>query len=389
MGRKATWPPQMRRHHTGRARVCWKGEEYYPGVYGTPEAEAEYKALLIRLAEEEARPKPLPGSGPTVAQAVALWVAEELPLRSEKEASLYRRALSCLCRVRGSMPAAQFGADDLRAVRRAMLSGSWLAEAEKAGKRPAPGRGGDHPPCGQAGPWSRRTANRAVGRLKTVWRWLSEESRRSGVPAEAYGRLLVLKALRAGTPGVPPDPARPLPGWLDIVRVALAIRQSPCRWMLLVQMLSGMRSGEVRRMLWDEIDASGAAWVYRPAKHKLSHLGIPRVIVLGPRAQAVLRQQREREPRTALVFPCRQRGRLTGAYSRHAYASRCRKAARKIGVPHFRPYAARHAARDRASGNGSLEEARSILGHVTASMTAQYGQRHDLALATKAAMRDG
>jgi integrase len=58
--------------------------------------------------------------------------------------------------------------------------------------------------------------------------------------------------------------------------------------MVELQRLTGMRPGEVCRMRLADIDRSGSVWVYRPVQHKTRHHGKRRVVMIGPRGQAVI-----------------------------------------------------------------------------------------------------
>jgi hypothetical protein len=60
------------------------------------------------------------------------------------------------------------------------------------------------------------------------------------------------------------------------------------RAMLQLQLLTGMRPGEVCSMRTCDVDTNGEIWVYRPAKHKTAHHGHAREVRIGPKAQEVL-----------------------------------------------------------------------------------------------------
>ena len=51
-----------------------------------------------------------------------------------------------------------------------------------------------------------------------------------------------------------------------------------------------MRPGEVITMRREEIDMSGPVWEYRPAADKTEHRGGRRVVMIGPKAQAIIRE---------------------------------------------------------------------------------------------------
>jgi integrase len=58
--------------------------------------------------------------------------------------------------------------------------------------------------------------------------------------------------------------------------------------MIGLQLLTGMRSGEVCIMRTGDIDRTGKLWVYRPARYKTKYRGHAREVYLGPKAQQVL-----------------------------------------------------------------------------------------------------
>ena len=75
--------------------------------------------------------------------------------------------------------------------------------------------------------------------------------------------------------------------------------------MVRLQRLTGMRPGEVRQMRACDIDCSFEEWIYIPWEHKTEHHGLPRMICLEPRCQAILtyRMDRENEPQRWLFSP--------------------------------------------------------------------------------------
>lgn len=65
--------------------------------------------------------------------------------------------------------------------------------------------------------------------------------------------------------------------------------------MMQVQLLTGMRSGELCRLRPCDIDRSGNIWIYQPKAvdqnqydHKTAYLGTKKIITIGPKAQKVL-----------------------------------------------------------------------------------------------------
>lgn len=73
--------------------------------------------------------------------------------------------------------------------------------------------------------------------------------------------------------------------------------------MVRVQVLTGMRPGEVTIMRGCDLDTSGRVWVYRPASHKTEHHSRERMIYMGPKAQDVLRPLLNRDLQAYLFSP--------------------------------------------------------------------------------------
>jgi integrase len=58
--------------------------------------------------------------------------------------------------------------------------------------------------------------------------------------------------------------------------------------MIELQLLTGMRPGEVCQLRTCDLDTTVKVWLYAPPRHKTSYLGHSRHIRIGPKAQAVL-----------------------------------------------------------------------------------------------------
>ena len=96
---------------------------------------------------------------------------------------------------------------------------------------------------------------------------------------------------------MPVDPAR-----VDAIR-PLVSRQV---WAIAqLQLITGMRSGEVCIMRTGDLDRTGPVWVYTPSVHKTAQHGHARTVFLGPRAQEVSRPWLRADP-TAFLFQPRE-----------------------------------------------------------------------------------
>jgi integrase len=187
--------------------------------------------------------------------------------------------------------------------------------------------------------------------------------------------------------------------------------------MVRVQLLAGCRPGEVVQMRTADLTMAGDVWTYRPAQHKGRWRGKPRVIYLGPRAQAVLapflrpaaplaylfspaaamaefrdrQKAARRTPQTpAQVWtPVADPKRRPGeSYSGKSYAKAVEKACKKAGVPAWCPLQLRHTAGTDARRIAGLDGAQVTLGHAKADVTQVYAER-DAALAVRVALERG
>jgi integrase len=141
--------------------------------------------------------------------------------------------------------------------------------------------------------WSRTYVNAQVDRLRRVFRWAVEEEL---IPVTVYQALRAVESLRCGrteareTPKV--RPVRP-----EDVEAALPFLPPMVRAMVGFQRLTGCRPDEVCRVRPLDLDTGNpACWVYRPGsdrgqhgQHKTAHHGHERMVLIGPKAQEVLR----------------------------------------------------------------------------------------------------
>src|SRR5262249_50157856 len=100
--------------------------------------------------------------------------------------------------------------------------------------------------------------------------------------------LQAVPGIRRGMPDVREnEPVQPVPE--AHVEAAKRFMPPPVRAMVELQMLTGMRPGEVCIMRGCDLETGGHVWLYRPQSHKTEHHGKVREVFLGPKAQAVLR----------------------------------------------------------------------------------------------------
>lgn len=366
------FPPQMRPHRaSGQERVRWKGKDIYLGPIGSPESRRRYAELLIELAGAEAAQSAstAAAAGPTIAVAVARWLAEKAPTYDPagQFVPVMRHAFGPLLAVHAGLPCSAFDADALEAVRAEMVRRQWCATL----------------------------VNDRVARLRSLWRWAE---RRKLAPPGSWAALRVLEPLTPNHHGVRHSVRRKaatreeldaiLPRCLHVVRA-----------MLLFQWWTGARTGEVCRLKVGEVDQTGEVWLARPARHKTQHLGKDRVIACGPEARAVLTPWLLDKPPDAWVFPSSpgvtRRAKhppMTGprCYRPKKYARAVKRAVREAGVrDDFSPYCLRHAAKRRIARELGLEAARVFMGHSSIGQTNEYASGMDVEAAIEVARRMG
>lgn len=108
---------------------------------------------------------------------------------------------------------------------------------------------------------ARTTINARVNRIRRVFRWAVEEEL---VNADVLTRLQSVRPLRRGR-----SAAREAGGISevpeDVVQKTLPALSKVVRSMVRVQLLTGMRSGELCIMRPAEIDRCEKVWIYRPS----------------------------------------------------------------------------------------------------------------------------
>jgi integrase len=178
--------------------------------------------------------------------------------------------------------------------------------------------------------------------------------------------------------------------------------------MVQLQLLCGARPQEVLLMRPCEVTQSEDVWRYLPSRHKTEHLDRSKVIMLGPRAQDLLkpwlardpdaycfspaetadwqraRARKKRAPRAtarkrAAEVPPRQPG---SHYTRHSYRVAIQRACRRAGVPVWSPHRLRHTRATAIRQAYGLEAAKAVLGHSETKVTEIYAER-DLGLAAR------
>jgi integrase len=266
-------PPKYRCHKpSGQAVVTLEGHDHYLGKWQTPESKQEYDRLVAEwLANGRRIPSCKGDSGGLLLNEIILayWQHAEAYYRQPdgtptSEVDNIRLALRPLRKLYGHTPAANFDSLALEALREEMI------------------RQGH---C-------RNRVNKDISRVRRLFRWAASKKL---VPLSVHESLSTVEGLRAGRSAAQETaPVRPVAE--DVVEATLPHMRPQVAAMVRLQLLSGMRPGEVVLIRGIDLEMTGQVWRYRPGsdqgphgRHKTAYRGQSRVILLGPRAQEVLR----------------------------------------------------------------------------------------------------
>jgi integrase len=238
--------------------------DVYLGEYGSPESHAEYDRVIAEWKGNGRRLAPTPSAagGLSVSELLlAYWqFVERYYVKNGEQTDQVARVKQALRPVRelyGHTPAAAFGPKALKAIRE-----RWIAAGHARGY-----------------------INALTGCVRRVWKWgVAEEL----VPPTTYQALAALDGLKKGRADVKePEPIRPVPE-ADVEAVLPHLMPTVAA-MVRLQLLTGMRPGEVILVRPCDVDRSGPVWVYRPESHKTEHHDAIRAVFIGPKGQEVLR----------------------------------------------------------------------------------------------------
>lgn len=255
-------PKYCRHRASGQAYVSLEGRPVYLGRWNSAASKAEYDRMI---AEWIAAGRQLP------ADPQAVTIAEIAAAFRRHAKSYYRdqhgtpskaltnidESLRPVLKLYSNTAAAEFGPLRLKAVRETMIAAGNV----------------------------RSNINRHVTRIRGVFKWAVENEL---IPASVYHGLIALQGLRIGRSGAKEsEPVKPVA--IADVEAVTPVVSAQVATMIRLQLLTGMRPGEVVLMRGGDIDTTGKLWLYHPHRHKSAHHGHAREIYLGPRAQDLIR----------------------------------------------------------------------------------------------------
>jgi integrase len=421
--RKKGEPPHYRLHkQSGQAVVSLPlGDGNYRdillGTFDTPGSRQEYARVL---AEWE-------GSGQHLRRAVSavsdltvnevaarFWRHAEQHYRhpdgtTTNELHDFKYSLRPLKHLYGDTPAKSFGPLALKAVRELMIAGY------------------EHAEYGPQQALCRGVINQRIGRIRRMFKWAVENEL---VPPSILHGLQAVGGLQQGrSQARETEAVKPVPE--VFVEAILPHVRPPVAAMARLQLLTGMRPGEVCIMRAIDLDMTDKVWLYRPGSdqgahgaHKTAHRGQHRIVPIGPRGQEIIRRwlkpdlyaylfspveavaglrAEQRRKRKTKLQPSQIDRRKTilkrkpgSRYRVRSYAVAIARACRKadqaarekaikagmskeeaeatVFVPHWHPHQVRHTKATEIRREAGLDAARAVLGHRSPKITEIYAE---------------
>jgi integrase len=266
--RKSQIPPYRLHRGSGQAVVHVNGGDVYLGVHGSPESKEKYQDIIRKLRADHAKAEMEHVVRFHVDITVAELAAKYLPYAegyyvkggkpTSQIATIKNVVTKVLLAEHSHLEAVRFGPLALKKCRDAFVAHG-LARTE---------------------------VNRRVGLIRGMFKWgVAMEL----IPATVLVGLQSLPGLRRGRTTAP-DRIRIRPIPQTHVDAVLPYLAPTIAAMVMLQELTGMRPDEIVQMRGCDLTMSGSSWEYRPEHHKLEHRDIERVIMIGPKAQSILKQ---------------------------------------------------------------------------------------------------
>lgn len=350
-----------------RDAVTGRRQEIMLGDYGTPESLAAYGRTIAEWRARGGRLSQPEAPGVTcgeIARAYAEWSATQPYSTSHRT---WLRIISQLLESSSdALPVSGFGPLALAQIRDGLLTPT---DARRA--------------------WKRSSASRAASAIIGIFRWAAG---RQMIPATMLPALEALPPLHRSERG------RVTSAPLADVQAIQPFVSRQVWAMIQVQLLTGIRPGEVVQMRTCDLDRSGEIWLYRPQEHKREFAGEEATRPIGPRAQEVLRPWLRLEITRPLFSPAeavaewlttrRDDGNLSGslrlryvreefgsAYTVASYRRAITRACDRAGVKRWHPHQLRHTRATEIERQYGIETARAALGHKSIKVTEIYVDR--------------
>jgi integrase len=262
--------------------------------------------------------------------------------------------------------------------------------------------------------WCRKIINRHIGFIKRMFKWAASEML---ISVNTYTALTTVEGLRMGRTKAA-ESKKVKPADIEAVKAVMAVVTPVIGDMVQIQLLTGMRPGELVKIRPCDIDCSEKIWIYCPPEkenkysHKTEYLGYSKIVLIGPKAQQILSKYMLRSPTEYCFQPAesdsqarkrRHESRKTplscgncagtnrkntrkfnDCYDTRGYRQAIQRACKKAKVEHWYPHQLRHTAATEIRKEFGLDAARAVLGHRSVVITNEYAEL-DLEKAKKVA----
>jgi integrase len=378
---------QRRKRRPDRAFVRIDGKKVYLGEYGADESRIAYGKVISQLGISA---PPDPSDNPSVAEMILAHLEYASVYYGKPDGTQAREyehiceVMKYLRRLAGDTVARDFGPKMLKSVRHQMIDKGL----------------------------SRVHINSQIRRIVCAFRWAVEEKM---LPPATHQALAAVRNLKRGrSEAKETEPVRPVDA--AVVDATLLELPEVIADMVRIQLLTGMRPGELCMMRPCDIDRSGEVWLFTPEHHKTEYQGHKRIIAIGPRAQGVLLRYLARSADAYCFQPkdseskrlaARESARVTPRscgnrrgtncagtfeagefYPVNSYARAIKRAAARAKVEHWSPHRLRHTKATDIRKAFGLDAAQAVLGHRGAKVTEIYAEL-DLTKAVEVAKRIG
>jgi integrase len=362
MGRRRNEVPSYLHHKpSGQAYCRVNGKPVYLGPHNSAESVREYKRIIGKLRVQAPLP---PRGGLSVAALLDRFRVHAEAFYRDADGNQTARVeslkfgLRALRELYADLPAEEFGQSHLKAVRQVWID---------AGN-------------------SRGTVNGRTCMVKQVFAWAADEEL---VDAAVLARVKAVRLLPKGRSQAPEKgPVRPAPEG-DADKVLAVFTEPAHRVMLQLQLLTGMRPGEVCKLKPGYVDRGRVPWRAEFGRHKTAHRGKTRVVYFGPKARELLAPYLDRDPGRYCFDPRDWTENATTEYvGVRVWWDKVRRACKRAGVPHFNPNRLRHTAGTKVREVYGPEGAQHVLDHAHLKTTEVYAERSE-ALKRKIAEETG
>ena len=331
MGRKRNIVPTHRAHKTlGRSFIEWNGQILYTGLSGSLEAAETYARMVANILSVG---EPCPDakvdtriSGAKLAVKYLAHVIKTKPPDSDEDKPI-RRAIKDFGLI-------EYPAEKFSPARLTEMIQSWVDR-----------------------PLVLTTVNKYHNYVLGMFRWAAQMDL---VPPTVWSALLTVPKIKPGRSAAKqPKKVKPVPK--ELVEAVLPHMKDYEAAIVLMQVYTGMRCGEVLNMTMAEIHGS----VYAPYKHKNRWRGKDRTVQLGARAMALIEKWKPDDPDKPIF--------AHGLDSKE-YGKRIKRACGRAKSGRFTSHQLRHAHATLVREKFGLDAAQAALGHSSARTTEIYAE---------------